>query len=133
VTRRAIKTGRTPLTIALAGALLATLFAFSPASASHATAYAHVYVYHGNTEVAAYQGQVGCTGTPCTITILVTARDYGRFVRWCGTTEEDVTIPYGYAGYGYCYGPSTWYISVPVQINATHAGSVEVQVIVTKT
>jgi hypothetical protein len=77
-----------------------------------------------------------CSDTTCETTVPLNNRDYGRFVRWCGTDSVTVTIPSGQTtGVVVCQGPSAWTLRVASSLNdcsgancvaTTHSEDVEV-------
>jgi hypothetical protein len=74
----------------------------------------------------------------CSNTVPLNNRDYGRFVRWCGGTSQEVVVPSGSTtGVVICNGPSTWTLRVASSLNdwsgsncvgTTHSGDVHVTV-----
>ena len=38
---------------------------------------------------------LACSGTTCETPVPMNTRDYNRFVRWCGSSSQAVTIPAG--------------------------------------
>jgi hypothetical protein len=72
--------------IGAALALLISALAASQAAASHTSV--GVGIYMGFNEETLHEGTAACSGagaaTPCTVTVDLGGRDYGRFVRACG-------------------------------------------------
>ena len=135
---------------ALAASLLIGLVAAPPAVAGHTDVGSSVRILRGTTDVATYLSEdpatggalISCTGTLCETPVPMNNRDYGRFVRWCGSNVQPVTIPSGSTtGVVTCLGQGPWSIRVASSLNdcsgvncvgTTHAGDVEVDVIAIK-
>jgi hypothetical protein len=141
--------GMIPMRRLLAGLtapLLIALFAAAPAFANHTHVGSSVRILHGTTDVATYLSQdpdtggalLSCSGTLCETPVPLNNRDYGRFVRWCGTDSQAITIPSGsMTGVVTCTGPGGWSIRVAATLNdcsavncvpTTHGEDVEVDV-----
>ncbi len=102
---------------ALAASALVALFAVSPAYADHNTVNYTVFVKHGTNIIAEYNSFAACSGVSCgPASLPLGNRDYGRFLRWCGTDTRTATVLAGneVANASPCIGPSTWWIEVRV-------------------
>ena len=126
---------------ALAVSLAIALFAATPAYANHTDVGSSVIVRHGTNTVASYISSPAlesCSGTVCSNTVPLNNRDYGRFLRWCGTASQAVNIPSGTSSaVVICQGPSSWTLRVGSALNdcsgascvpATHGQDVQVTV-----
>lgn len=140
--------GRLPTSIALGLAICFLLAA--PAYANHTHVGSSVRVVHGSNDVATYLSLdptsgspfTACTGTVCAQTVPMNARDFNRFVRWCGSATQSVIIPVGAFNAGVnCPGSSTWFIRVAAALNdcsgaacetTTHSDPVQVNVTAVK-
>ena len=138
------------LSTAVAAPLVIALVAAAPAYASHTDVGSSVRVLHNTTEVSSYVSEdpstggalIACTGTLCETPVPLNARDYGRFVRWCGGTSQTVTVPSGStSAVVVCSGPSSWTLRVGAALNdcsgancvpTTHSGDVDVNVVAVK-
>jgi hypothetical protein len=126
----------------LAGAVLLgslTLGGAATREADHAYVLGSVSIYHGpGPAVAEHHSQpVACTARNCTVTLAIGKRDYGRFVKWCGSTDRDVMLsPGSTAGAVQCAGPSPWIVKTDVgiynasQVLTAHDSSVTIDVTV---
>jgi hypothetical protein len=127
----------------LTGAVLVAALAFHGAPsayADHAYVFGGVNIYRGSGPVVSeYSSQPSpCSGSSCTVTVALGKRDYGRFVKWCGSASRDVTVtPGSFGGYVECKGPSPWYLTANVAMRnardvlTTHAEAVTVTINVT--
>jgi hypothetical protein len=96
-----------------ASAAALVLFGAAPAYASHAFVAGTVRVEHNGSIVSAIGERAACSATTCSVTITLSKRDYRRFVRWCGSTSQTVTVPSGQtSAVTSCAGPSTWSIKI---------------------
>jgi hypothetical protein len=130
----------------LATPLLIALLTAAPAFASHTHVGSSVRVLRGTSDVATYLSQdpttggalLSCSGTLCETPVPMSGRDYSRFVRWCGTDSQAITIPSGsMTGVVTCDGPGPWSMRVAATLNdcsgvncvpTTHDEAVEVDV-----
>jgi hypothetical protein len=126
--------------ICVAAVLGLALFTTTPAYASHANVQGEIDVFHGTKNVGSFFNRAACTTESCPVTVTVSRkRDYNRFVRWCGSTTDTVTIPSGESfSRETCFGPSTWRILVRADLldanfdfDATHPSAVDVTITVT--
>lgn len=119
-------------TLALTGA--------APASADHAYVFGGANFYRGSGPVVAEytSNYVPCTGTTCAVTVTIGKRDYGRFVKWCGSASQAIKVsPGSFGNHLECPGPTPWYAQAHVAMRdahdvlTTHADTVTITVTVT--
>jgi hypothetical protein len=125
--------------ICTAAVLGLALFTTAPAYASHANVQGEIDVFHGTKNVGSFFNRAACTTESCPVTVTLRKRDYHRFVRWCGSTMDTVTVPSGQSSSSdTCAGPSTWEIVVfaglldaNFEFGVTHPSDVDVTITVT--
>ncbi len=125
--------------VCTAAVLGLALFTTAPAYASHAIVQGEIDVFHGAKNVGSFFNRTACTTESCSVTVTVSKRQYHRFVRWCGSTMDTVTVPSGQSqsSFDTCAGPSTWEIVVLAALwdsnidPATHPSDVAVTISVT--
>jgi len=127
----------------LAGAvLIGTLVLLGAASAraDHAYVFGGATFYHGSgPAVAEYRSPfIPCTASGCTVSIAIGKRDYGRFLKWCGSDNREIIVAVGtFGNYTECAAPKSWTLTVDVGMHSasdvltTHAQPVSITVMVT--
>jgi hypothetical protein len=89
-------------------------------------------VLRGTTDVATYLSQdpgtglplLACSGTLCETPVPMNNRDAGRFLRWCGSDTQLVTIPAGSTNaVVVCSGPGAWTLRVGSALNDCSVGN----------
>jgi hypothetical protein len=122
---------------ALPLSLFAALCAAGPAYSTHGSANVTYEVNRGATLVAGpFTTQDSCSSTFCNFNLGLPNREYGRFVRWCGSTH-DVIIPANTENTSaFCFGGGQWVFSLGVALrtadgsqSATDANPVTVRII----
>ena len=126
--------------IVVATAIVSLMVSALPAAADHTAAATRVDVYRGTTRTASYFRVTGCTTTLCEVSLNLNNRDFGRFVKWCGSDRLTLTVTSGTSVEQSvpCLGPSAWSISVEAWLTdpgnntlQTHSGDVSINVIAT--
>lgn len=127
----------------LAGAVLVGTLALAGAAredADHAYVFGGVNIFRGSGPVVYEYGSqyVPCSGTACEVTLAIGKRDYGRFVKWCGSDRREITVGVGsLGGYVECRGPTPWLLNANVAMRnsrdvlTVHAEAVIITLIVT--
>jgi len=127
----------------LAGAIVLGALALVGAagySADHAYVFGGVTLYHGSgPAVAEYRSPfVPCTASGCTVSVAIGKRDYGRFLKWCGSDNREIMVAVGtFGNYTECAAPKPWSLTVDVGMHnasdvlTTHAQPVSITVKVT--
>ena len=104
----------------LAGAVLVgamTIVGAAKPDADHAYVFGGVNIYRGPGPVVyEYNSQyVPCSGAACEVTLAIGKRDYGRFVKWCGSDSRQITVATGSLGGNVdCQGPTPWVLNASV-------------------
>ena len=127
----------------LAGAVLIGTLALGGAAsapADHAYVFGGVTLYHGPGPALAeyYSPYVPCTGGGCTVSVAIGKRDYGRFLKWCGSDNRELVVAVGaFGGNVECTAPKPWSLTVNVAMRnsrdvlTTHDQPVSITVMVT--
>jgi len=127
----------------LAGAVLSealTLVGAASAPADHAYVFGGVTLYRGSgPAVAEYTSPyVPCTGGGDGVSVAIGKRDYGRFLKWCGSDNRELVVAVGaFGGHVECTAPKPWVLSVDVAMRnasdvlTTHPQPVSITVMVT--
>jgi hypothetical protein len=124
------------------GVLIGTLALVGAASprADHAYVFGGATFYHGSgPAVAEYTSPyVPCTASGCTVSVAIGKRDYGRFLKWCGSDNREIVVAAGsFGNYTECAAPKPWRLTVNVAMRSanqaltTHAQPVNITVMVT--
>jgi hypothetical protein len=119
--------------------LIGTLVLIGAASppADHAYVFGGVTLYHGTgAAVAEYRSPfVPCTATGCTVSVAIGKRDYGRFMKWCGSDNREIVVAVGtFGNHTECVAPKPWTLTVDVGMHnasdvlTTHAQPVSITV-----
>ena len=98
----------------LAASALVAVFAVPPAYADHNSVSYTVLVKREFALVAEHNTFAACSGVTCgPLFLTLNNRDYGRYLRWCGTDTHSPTVLAGnQVATVSCTGPSTWNIEV---------------------
>jgi hypothetical protein len=129
---------RMPAGAVMIGTLV--LVGAASAPADHAYVFGGVTLYHGTgPAVAEYRSPfVPCTGSGCTVSVAIGKRDYGRFLKWCGSDNREIMVATGsFGNHADCSTPKPWSLTVDVGMHSasdaltTHAQPVSITVVVT--
>jgi len=127
----------------LAGAVLSGMLVLviaASAPADHAYVFGGVTLYHGSGPAVAeyHSSYVPCTAGGCTVSVAIGKRDYGRFLKWCGSDNREIVVGVGaFGNYVECAAPKPWRLTADVAMRnardvlTTHAQPVSITVVVT--